>query len=211
MQVCENSIVAKRRCHCVVFGAVMGKISSSKDLLMLLLYAKGKRGEACEAIVGRTRLMKMVFLFDEEIRKKFNLGEVVPKKILPEFEAYDYGPFSAQVYDDLKFLVNMGFVKVSGSDNKELLADEVEEYEYWQAISGDEDRPFQEQFTLTDVGRKFVEKKLQGELNGEQWQVLDEFKMRVTSASLKALLKYVYTRYPSKISKSKIRDQVLGR
>ncbi|MCD6394454.1 MAG: hypothetical protein J7M40_13215 [Planctomycetes bacterium] len=189
----------------------MGKIKSSKDLLMLLLYAKGKSGEACEVIAGRTRLMKMVFLFDEEIRKKFNLSEVISKKILPEFEAYDYGPFSAQVYDDLEFLVNMGFVDVNASGNKELLADEAEEYEYWQAISGDEDRPFQEQFTLTDVGRRFVEKKLKTELTDEQWQVLDEFKERVTSASLTALLKYVYARYPEKITKSKIRDQVLGR
>lgn len=189
----------------------MGKIKSSKDLLMLLLYAKGKRGEACEAIVGRTRLMKMVFLFDEEIRKKFNLGDVFPKEILPKFEAYDYGPFSARVYDDLEFLVNMGFVDVNASGNKELLADEAEEYEYWQAISGDEDRPFQEQFTLADVGTKFVEKKLKSELTDEQWQVLDDFKKRCTSASVTALLKYVYARYPKMITKSKIRDQVLGR
>lgn len=189
----------------------MGKIKSSKDLLMLLLYAKGRSGEACEAIVGRTRLMKMVFLFDEEIRKKFNLEEVVPKGILPEFEAYDYGPFSAQVYDDLEFLVNMGFVDVSAFGSRELLADEAEEYEYWQAISGDEDRPFQEQFTLTDVGTKFVEKKLKSELTDEQWQVLDDFKKRCTSASVTALLKYVYARYPKMITKSKIRDQVLGR
>jgi len=189
----------------------MGKIASSKDLIMLLLYARGKHGKECEPITGRTRLMKMVYLFDEEIRKKFNMEEAIPDSSMPKFEPYDYGPFSRHVYNDLEFLVNMGFVEVNPSGSKELLPDEVEEYEYWQAISGDEDRPFQEEFNLSEVGRKFVEKKLKGELTQEQWKVLDNFKERCTSASLSALLKYVYARYPKMITKSKIRDQVLGR
>lgn len=52
----------------------MTKIKSAKDLIMLLLYAKGHKGVEGEAVVGRTRLMKMIFLFDKEIRKQFNLG-----------------------------------------------------------------------------------------------------------------------------------------
>ena len=51
----------------------MSKIRNCKDLLMALLYAKGHTGKQCEPIIGKTRLMKMVFLFDEEIRPKFNL------------------------------------------------------------------------------------------------------------------------------------------
>ena len=39
----------------------MTKIKSAKDLIMLLLYAKGHKGVEGEAVVGRTRLMKMIF------------------------------------------------------------------------------------------------------------------------------------------------------
>ena len=189
----------------------MGQIANSKDLLMLLLYAKGKTGKVCEPIVGRTRLMKMVFLFDEEVRKKFDLDKVVPESVMPKFEAYDYGPFSAKVYDDLEFLVNIGFVEVAPAEDNELLPDEEEEYGHWQALSGDEDRPYQERFLLTDLGRRYCEKRLKPQLTEQQWDILEKFKNRCTSVALHTLLKYVYARYPDKITKSKIRDQVLGR
>jgi uncharacterized protein YwgA len=187
----------------------VGQISNSKDLLVLLFYAKGKTGQVCEPIIGRTRLMKMVFLFEKEIRHKLNLDKVIPEEVLPDFVAYDYGPFSEQVYNDLEFLVNMEFVNVTSLDD-ELLPDEEEEYGYWQAISDNEDKPFREQFSLSPLGKKFVEEKLKSKLSDNQWNVLNEFKKRCTSTSLRYLLKYVYTRYPDKTKKSKIRDQLLG-
>ena len=86
----------------------MDKVVSSKDFLMLLLYAKGHKKQF-EPIRGRTRIMKMVFLFDKEVRKKFNLDKVIPNNVLPDFTPYDYGPFSSKVFDDLEFLVELGF------------------------------------------------------------------------------------------------------
>jgi hypothetical protein len=61
---------------------------------MVLLYAKGQSGNAAEPIRGRVRLMKMIFLFDKEIRKSFNLKTAVAKEALPNFEPFDYGPYS---------------------------------------------------------------------------------------------------------------------
>lgn len=185
----------------------MGKIRNCKDLLMLLLYAN-----SCVPIFGKTRLMKMIFLFDKEIRQKFNLEKTIPQEVMPVFEAHNFGPFAAQVYEDLEFLVEMGFVDVVGvSEKEELLEDEKQEYEYWQAKSKDEECPFPEQFSLTELGKEFVEKKLISELDNKQLEILDEFKKRCTSASLKALLKYVYSRYPETTKNSTIRDEVLGR
>ncbi len=188
----------------------MGKVSSCKDLLMLLLYAKGHKGEQCEPIVGKTRLMKMVFLFDKEIRRKFNLEQSIPDEVMPYFEARNFGPFSGQIYQDLEFLVEMGLVDVVEVGKEELIKDEIEEYSYWQATSDVVDRPFPEEFWLTPLGRQFVEEKLKDELSEENWKTLDEFKKRCTSAPLKALLKYVYSKYPETTKESTIRDEVLG-
>jgi uncharacterized protein YwgA len=187
------------------------KIRSCKDLLLLFLYAKGRTGQQCEPIVGKTRLVKMVFLFEKEILRKFNLDAQIDENAMPEFEGHNFGPFSAKIYEDLEFLVDMGMVDVAGSGEEELLEDEKQEYEYWQATAGGKERPFQEIFSLTDLGKEFVETRLITKLTKEHWKVLDEFKKRCTSAPLKALLKYVYTRYPEMTKKSSIRNEVLGR
>ena len=188
----------------------MGKITSCKDLIMVLLYARGHRDRQCEPIHGKTRLMKMIFLFDKEIRRKFNLSEQIPDSALPDFTPYDFGPFSGKVYEDLEFLVDMGLVEAS-SVNDELLEDERLECDHWQARGGSGEWSFPTAFSLTDLGREFVESRLCNRLSPEQWRILDKFKAQCTSASLAALLKYVYTRYPESTTRSTIRDQVLGR
>lgn len=192
----------------------MAGIARSADLLMLLLYAKGHNGQQAEPIQGKTRLMKMVFLFDKEIRPKFNLGGAIPDSAMPDFTPYDYGPFSAKVYEDLEFLVEMGFVEVSPVGDSEMLEEEVREYEYWQATTSYEEESegnFQEQFQLTELGRQFVEERLLENFSEDQLKGLDEFKRRCTAAELRTLLRYVYSRYPKMTTGSKIRDRVLGK
>ncbi len=191
----------------------MGKVNTSKDLLMLLLYARGPSGQQCEPARGRTRLMKMVFLFDKEVRSKFNLSKVVPKEALPDFTAYDFGPFSATVFSDLEFLVELGFVEVRDlGATSELLPEEAIEYEYWQAGGpGEQGAPeSEEEFSLTAIGREFVAEGHAGTLTAEQWRTLDEFKTRCSGTSLRALLRYVYANYPQMTTKSKIRDEILS-
>jgi hypothetical protein len=179
---------------------------------MLLLYAKGHRDEICEPIVGRTRLVKMVFLFDREVRRTFNLDKIIPDSVIPQFEPYHYGPFSAQVYTDAEFLVDMGFVVVRDSEEGDLLAEEVDEYDYWQAGAGEvtDDEPTNEEvFSLTDLGREFVAVGEAGELSNDQWAALHRFKAVCTATPLRTFLRYVYTKYPDYTTESKIRDQVL--
>src|SRR3989338_3300735 len=143
----------------------MTKITSSKDIIMLLLYARGHKGELCEPIQGRTRLMKMVFLFKEEILKKFNFKTKISEVALPDFSAYDYCPFSEKVYTDLEFLVGTGFVKVrqlkfSGPD-QDTEVEETLEYEHWQSNLGERDELTEyvdriDEFRLSDQGEDFV-------------------------------------------------------
>jgi len=116
------------------------KITNSKDLILLLLYANGFKGKQCEPIIGKTRLMKMIFLFDKELKKKFNLAKTISDEAFPDFTAYDYGPYSEQVYIDIEFLVDLNFVKVKKvKDEEDDISTELLEYEYWQAGSGDTD------------------------------------------------------------------------
>ena len=192
----------------------MAKIKNSKDLIMLLLYAPGPKGEVCQPIQGQTRLMKMIFLFKEEIATKFNLDQVIEKTAFPNFEAFDYGPYAGQVYADLEFLVNYGFVEVRKDADPELTEEERREFDYWTA-TGDADDDIDtgfvgREFSLTTRGRKFVQKlALWDDLTDKQKEVLQEFKTRCVSASLRSLLRYVYEKYETMTKKSLIKNEIL--
>lgn len=179
----------------------MAKITNSKDLIMLLLYAPGTSGVLCDPIEGQTRLMKMIFLFKKELSRRFNLDQVIDEKAFPDFEAYDYGPYSASVYSDLEFLVNLNFVELVLAEEPTIIEEETKEFEYWSATKNeDEDldtRYIGRQFRLTERGKKFVEQKLIKEkgVTQDQLKVLGDFKKRCCASSLRSLLRYVYTRY----------------
>ncbi len=189
----------------------MGKTADTKDLILLLLYARGQAGNRREPIRGRTRLVKMIFLFKKEIAKHFRKSSPISETTLPNFEAHNFGPFSPQVYQDLEFLVDNGFVsaRAVGESPSE---PEAEEYEYWQMTSGadDQDTSFsEEEFSLTDLGASFVADGEAGQVSDEQWETLHKFKARCTGVSLKQLLRYVYTKYPETTTKSKILNDIL--
>lgn len=193
----------------------MAKIKNSKDLIMLLLYARGASGKYCEPIEGQTRLMKMIFLFEKELFRTFNLGKIIDDSAFPKFEPYDYGPFSANVYSDLEFLVNLRFVDPIGGGEAQLEDEEASEFDHWTAVSGPDDDIDEQQvggkFQLTELGKKFVQKLIQDKgITEQQLDVLHEFKKRCCEIPLRTLLKYVYQRYESMTTKSKIKDDVLG-
>ncbi|MSU59374.1 MAG: hypothetical protein EXS35_14585 [Pedosphaera sp.] len=193
----------------------MAKIKNSKDLIVLLLYAPGPSGKVCEPIQGQTRLMKMLFLFKEEIAGKLNLNEVIDDAAFPKFEPLDYGPYAGQVYADLEFLVNYQFVEILKDSAPELTEEERQEFDYWTATGGEDDdldptRSVGREFCLTKRGRAFVEKmRLWDDLSAAQMKVLQEFKTRCVSASLRSLLRYVYTNYENMTKKSLIRHEIL--
>ncbi len=188
-------------------------IASSKDLIMVLLYAKGPNKIIAEPIPGRTRLMKMIYLFKKEVWKQFELDKVIDQSALPDFRAYDYGPFSDNVYADLEFLRDIDFIRVKALSDDEASEEEAESYRYWQINANVDPDPTSsyndEEFSLTDLGREFVEETFRDKLTKQRWEILDEFKRRCTETSLKALLKYVYTKYPEDAEKSKIKKAVL--
>jgi uncharacterized protein YwgA len=189
------------------------KIENSKDLLLILLYAPGIKAN-CDPIQGQTRLMKMIFLFKKELQKKFNFNHILGEDAFPDFTAYDYGPYSGKVYEDLEFLVNIGFVQVRKNGQIEVTEEEKREFDYWTATSSSNDELNTDilgrEFTLTSIGKGFVEEELWPKLSDNQKNIITEFKKRCTTTSLRSLLRYVYTKYEDMTTKSVIKDEILS-
>jgi uncharacterized protein YwgA len=68
-----------------------------RNLLLLLV------GTDPGGVGGITRLQKLLFLLERE-------EGLEPTERGFEFEAYKAGPYSPQLYDDLEFLENLGYL-----------------------------------------------------------------------------------------------------
>ncbi len=190
------------------------RINNRRDVMLLLLYSPGETEEPNEPIVGRTRLVKMLFLFKKEALRHFKRGTDINEDNFYDFFAWDFGPFSAQVYDDLMFFILRGFIHTSQSD-EQALPESADEWEYWLNESGQYDEASaanvfeEEEFSLTRKGCRFTE-ELYAMLSSEQQELLKQFKNRMNKAGLRAILRYVYSQYEEMTGKSKIREKIRG-
>ena len=134
---------------------------------------------------------------------------------LPDFIAYNYGPFSKDVYEQIELFTGIGFVAVTDINTKEEMSgiDDVVEAEFIdECYQGDSELKTENNFweyRITEVGKGFVEKELLADLTVEQKGILEAFKRKITEMPIKQLLYYVYTNYPDYTEKSLIKDEVL--
>lgn len=189
------------------------KITNRKDILLLLLYSPGSGNLPNEPVCGRTRLVKMLFLFKEELLPHFKKGTEISAANFYDFFAWHFGPFSTQVYDDITFFMLRGFIECSTSE-EEVLEESAAEWDHWleQTIGGSEEITIfsaEEIFTLSKEGTKFAQDLFKS-LSGQQAQLLKEFKQRLNKAPIRAILKYVYTKYPNQTERSLIKEDILG-
>ena len=77
------------------------------DYLLLKFYLPDGN---CKPIEGKTRITKMMFLFNKEIYPKLNSKDITVEDLLPTFDAYNYGPFSRDVHEQLYLFCNIGFL-----------------------------------------------------------------------------------------------------
>lgn len=183
---------------------------------MLLLAAKGRQGQQFEAIVGRVRLMKLAFLFHQELKKTIN-NEA---KMRPDgFVPHHYGPYSHEVYDAIFFLNRMGFVEETLSEWTDPFDIDVEAYDKWYSdtLSLEENiqvtRVLERRvytYELTQKGRRFCETRLWPRMTEKQRDALDDFKAHYQAMTTKALLFYVYTKYPKYTTASRILEEIVG-
>lgn len=187
----------------------MAKKMLGADYLLLLLYLNNQ-----EPIKGAVRLTKMMFLFNKQISETLK-GKGLESDQLPNFIAYNYGPFSKDVYEQIELFTGIGFVSVTDINTKEEMSgiDDVVETEFIdECYQGDSELKTENNFweyRITDVGKGFVEKELLADLTDEQKGILEAFKRKITEMPIKQLLYYVYTNYPDYTEKSLIKDEVL--
>lgn len=186
----------------------------AKDLLLLLLYLPGTTSEINEPIKGKTRMTKMFFLFDRELYKRFNNFNITN---MPEFFAYNYGPFSKELLDDIRFFCTMGFIneeilkeELSNPEIEEYYYDIIDDIGYGEQIDEYEPEIQSEiNYSLTAKGLKYVKAKIYDKFSEEQIDLLSIFKHKINSLPLDAILEYVYNKYPESAEKSKIKEKYL--
>lgn len=190
----------------------------AKDLLLTLLYLPGVNNEYNEPITGRTRITKMFYLFDKEIVKYFENFNIIN---MPEFFAFNYGPFSKELLDDVGFFTAIGFINEK-TLNREMTEAEAEEYcfDKYDDISYDDnveekkracasEKPLEISYSLTDKGMQFVKVNVINYFTDEQIELLSKFKSKINGLPLDAILEYVYNKYPESAEKSKIKDKYI--
>ncbi len=191
----------------------MNEKLKSVDIIMLLLYSPGYTENYNEPISGRTKITKMLFLFEKELAKKFKLDKITGEEDIFNFKAWNYGPMSSTIFKDIDFLKNIGFIKTTDNVSSNLTIEEVQEYNYYsEKYNDDTDTEFQtETYHLSEKGLNFIkDKQKYDKLSDNQKLYLKEFKKQFNKAPLRDILKYVYTTYPEFTEKSLIKDKVLG-
>jgi hypothetical protein len=189
---------------------------TGKHILLLLLYSNGSMDDYNEPIEGRTRIVKMMFLFDKEIKKEFIKDSSIDLIEFPDFTPWKYGPFSKQIYDDIEFFINNEYIisELIVNDSSEI---EGLEYFNWldDFLVTDENEIIsdiyrQERFSLTKLGMNYVEGHIYNDLTENQKEIVKVFKLKINTASLNAILRYTYMKYPEFTTKSEIKGSILG-
>jgi len=177
---------------------------------MALLYAPGEGGEN-EAIRGVTKLVKLLFLLDKEggFGKYLSLSEDPEEPEGYEFEAYNFGPYSDEIYEDIEMLKEENLLDVV-RERYNYYAEAADRHEsISRADLEDSTEADVEIFSLSSNGEKIGKLIFENELSEEERNKLVEIKKKYNSIPLHKLLKYVYEKYPEVTTESLIKDKVL--
>lgn len=191
-------------------------VNNKKDILLLLLYSPGQTNQINEPIIGKTRFIKMLFIFKKECLQYFLKGTAITDENFYEFFPWKFGPFSSEIYDDIMFFTLRDFIE-TGVTDEEVLPEAAAEWEKWMQMSiedpydayGDEISEYEEfSYKLSEKGLQFT-KELFDTLSSDQKNTLQTFKKKLNGIPLGALIRYVYDTYPEFIEKSLIRDKII--
>lgn len=170
---------------------------SRPELILLLLYQPGATGNLGEQVVGRTRLMKLLFLLSQEEKIDSFLSEK------QQFVPFRYGPYDADVYDDLEALEELNLVKVSGPST-ESRGDERDN------VAEDDVYDVNTRYELTPLGESKA-KELLTTAPKDVVKRITNVKTTFGTMPLVELLHYVYRKYEDYASASEIKGKVLDR
>lgn len=180
------------------------------DYLLLLLYFSKK------PIKGSVRLTKMMFLFEKEILPALKKDGLVCEKF-PSFIAYNFGPFSKDLYEQVEFFNNIEFIKMTNINLEEEMGDVDDWYENaFDEFDDQEDNlcdirhSKSKKYEIAQRGQLFTEKELLNKLEEKQIALITSFINKIINTSVKDILYYVYSTYPEYAENSLIKRDVLG-
>jgi uncharacterized protein YwgA len=154
---------------------------SKPELIAILLYVPGRTGKIDEPVVGRTRLMKILFL----LMKEAGLESEVEQS--SSFKPYKFGPFDPEVFDSIEALKELNVVEETSKSNTkaedEILADVDEPYDTDTA------------YTLTPQGTAKVERIVR-QIPADILKKISNYKSIYGSKPLVEILHYVYGKFP---------------
>ena len=143
--------------------------------LWILLILKAAGGEVC----CKTKIMKILFLL-ERVYGVTGVG----------FEPHDYGPWSKEVEDALRRLVELGL---------------IEERELPKPPEGQEHTGVMYVYRLTEKGRRAVERI---PLKDPRWRLPYEDVKFFVGWDVRDLVEYIYINYPEYAVNSVIKDKL---
>ncbi len=196
----------------------MKKSLKPVHLIHLLLFTPTATDNNPVSILGRTRLVKMIFIFEKELSKYFQ-DEKNPINF--NFEAHKFGPFSKKVYEAIDFLESREIIELFPVSPHMMNRDEIKidstlmESEAEILIFQNEDTYRSEGFQLTRRGVNMMKDPhiwfSWSQLSDEQKSVLMDFKTKMINTPLKDILRYVYSKYAKFAEKSVILDTLFPR
>lgn len=184
-----------------------------KDIILILLASKKN------PLVGTTKLQKLLFLSEKE-------KSIIPDEDDFNFQPYKFGPASKELYNDLDFLVNIGYITKSDDNEKlnNLEIDNIEEYgadiflSEGKSNSGDDDCAGSDNneitkendsivYNITEEGLSYL--KTNNFIQTEEYKKIGEVNKKYGNYSLTSLLQYVYRNYPDYTIESEIKNDIL--
>ena len=186
------------------------------DIILQLLTDKEN------AIVGTTRLQKLIFLTEREKHIKGNDGSF-------DFEPYRFGPFSRKLCDDIEFLVSLGYLEKSDEDpiiERDISLDNIEilQANVFLSSKSNSDSVIEEEYdenqkdvnttTYDSVVYRITDKGIQYLKNNKILDSSDanqivQIREKYGKKSLMELLQYIYVKHPEYATESEIRNKIL--
>jgi len=178
---------------------MIDQVERTTDIVILMFYF-------AREVRGVTKVQKILYLMEKETE----FYEAYKDKLTDEldFKAYNMGPFSENVYDELEFLINIGALEKDSMELDAADSYEVKSFEEREEALGASNELSNKVFKITDKGDKIGEKLVQV-LEDEYVEEIKELTRKYNKKSLSNVLEYVYTAYPDSARNSKIRDEVL--
>jgi hypothetical protein len=180
-------------------------------LIHLLLYTPTVSDKKSVPILGRTRLMKMIFIFEKELSNHFQ-DKDNPMNF--DFEAHKFGPYSKKVFEAIDFLETRNIIELFPASSHRMSSEEMEIDRILMAseahtLNFQNEETFQsEGFQLAPMGTRMMKDPdvwfSWPHLSEEKKKILIDFKTTMINTPLKDILKYVYTKYPRYAEKSVI-------